>query len=95
MKVLGIQSHPRKLSQLDDHVPGYATTLKPLYDRAVRSRVAYALRSGIKKSSDSIPKFFSESAFLPLGPTDDTVDHVLVASVYHTHGMTLVRPVAG
>jgi hypothetical protein len=92
VRVLGITGTPRRLSQLNDYIPGYAATLKPLYDRAVRSRAAYALRTEIRRSSDRVPNFFSESAFLPLGPNDEAVDHVLIASVYHTNGVTLAKP---
>lgn len=93
LAVLGIKSFPKRLSQLDDYIPGYAATLKPLYDRVVFSRAAYGLRSDVRRASENTSSALSESAFLPVGQTDDAVDHVLVASVYHNHWATLVKRV--
>jgi hypothetical protein len=82
IRALGLVSAHEKLSHLDAIVPGLAATLKPLYDRAVRSRKPYALRSELRKSEEATPFFCSESAFLPLGPSAATVDHVMVVSLY-------------
>lgn len=82
IKAFGLVAAPQKLSQLDAIVPGYAATLKPLYDRAVRSRQPYGLRSEARKSNEATAFFCTESAFLPLGPNASTVDHVMIATFY-------------
>lgn len=81
-KALGLVSAHEKLSSLEAIVPGLAATLKPLYDRAVRSRKPYALRSELRKANEPAAFFCTESAFLPLGPNASTVDHVMVVSLY-------------
>ncbi len=84
IKALGLDQAPARLSELDAVVPGYAATLKPLYDRAVRSRQAYALRSELVRPREATAFFSTESAFLPMGPSDACVDHILVASLYRS-----------
>src|SRR5690242_7197676 len=70
------------LSQMDDFAPGYGAILKTIYDPVVLQRVAFGLRGWISRR-DIEPEFIhSESVFLPLGPDDETVDHILNFSVY-------------
>ena len=73
----------KNLSQMDDHAPGYGAILKPLYDNPVRRGTPLALRGWLSMGTDERAEFvYSESVFLPLGPDDETVDHVLNVSVY-------------
>lgn len=75
----------KNLSQLDEYAPGYGAILKQLYDNPVRRRTPLALRGWLSKGEDSSEFLYSESVFLPLGPNDETVDHVLNFSVYVVH----------
>lgn len=82
IRALGLVSAFERLSHLDAIAPGHTAALKPLYDRAVRTRKPYALRAEIRKSAEARAFFCSENVFLPLGPDASTVDHVLVASLF-------------
>jgi len=82
----GFSMHGKNLSQMDGHAPGYGAILKQLYDYPVRRGTPLALRGWLSMGEDDRAEFvYSESVFLPLGPDDDTVDHVLNFSVYLAH----------
>lgn len=72
----------KKLSQMDEHAPGYGPVLKDLYDNPVRRRGPLAIRGWLSKGEEAFEFVYSESVFLPLGPNDDTVDHVINFAVY-------------
>jgi hypothetical protein len=79
----GFSAQGLTLSQLGIIAPGYETILKSLYDYPVRKGVPLALRGWISRGESEF--IYSESVFLPLGPDDVTVDHVLNFSVYVPH----------
>jgi len=81
----GFSMHGKNLSRMDDHAPGYGAILKELYDYPVRRRAPLALRGWLSMGEEGSEFLYSESAFLPLGPDDETVDHVLNFSVYVSH----------
>ena len=81
----GFSMQGKTLSQMDDYAPGYGAVLKPLYDNPVRRRTPLALRGWLSMGEDGAEFVYSESVFLPLGPDDETVDHVLNFSVYVMH----------
>jgi hypothetical protein len=81
----GFSMHGKNLSDMDKHAPGYGTILKQLYDYPVRKGVPLALRGWLSMGEDGAEFVYSESVFLPLGPNDKTVDHVLNFSVYAMH----------
>jgi hypothetical protein len=75
----------KNLSEVENHAPGYAGILKGLYDYPVRRRTPLALRGWLALGEEGAEFLYSESVFLPLGPNDETVDHVLNFSVYVLH----------
>jgi hypothetical protein len=81
----GFSMHGRLLSELDGFAPGHGEVLKRLYDRPVRRREPFALRGWLERGDAHKQYIFSESVFMPLGPDDDHVDHVLNFSVYTPH----------
>jgi hypothetical protein len=85
----------KNLSQLDDHAPGYGAILKELYDYPVRRRTPLALRGWLAMGEEGTEFLYSESVFLPLGPNDETVDHVLNFSVYVVHPATTLEAASG
>ena len=83
----------KNLTHLDDYAPGYGAILKPLYDSPVRRGTPLALRGWLSIGADGSEFLYSESVFLPLGPNEETVDHVLNFSVYVVHpAKTLEAP---
>jgi hypothetical protein len=81
----GFSLHAKHLSQMDQHAPGYGAILKELYDYPVRHGTPLALRGWLAMGEEASEFLYSESAFMPLGPDDNTVDHVLNFSVYVAH----------
>ncbi len=71
-----------KVSDIDKYSPGYGPVLKSLYDRAVRRREPYAFRGWMERGEKTKEFIYSESLFMPMGPDDATIDHVLNFSVY-------------
>jgi hypothetical protein len=78
----GFSIQGRCLSAMDEYAPGYGKVLKSLYDPVVRNRAPFGLRGWIARGEEDADFIHSESIFLPLGPDDETVDHVLNFSVY-------------
>ena len=60
--------------------PRFAAMLQKLYGQVVATRAPYALRGVMERAGQS--PLASETALLPMGPDDATVDHILVFSVY-------------
>ncbi|HXC54704.1 MAG TPA: PAS domain-containing protein [Rhizomicrobium sp.] len=71
-----------KVSDVDRYSPGYGPVLKSLYDRAVRRRDVYAFRGWMERGDQQKQYIYSESVFMPMGPDEATIDHVLNFSVY-------------
>lgn len=78
----GFNMQGLRVSEVDKVSPGYGTVLKGLYDRAVRKRDAFALRGWMERGDTGKKYIYSESVFMPMGPDETTIDHVLTFSVY-------------
>jgi len=78
----GFSMQGLRVSDVDRFSPGYGPVLKSLYDRAVRKRDVYAFRGWMERGEKHKQYIYSESVFMPLGPDEATVDHVLNFSVY-------------
>jgi len=78
----GFSMQGRRVSEIDTFSPGYSVVLKGLFDRAVRKRDAYAFRGWMESGASEKPLVYSESVFMPMGPDEATIDHVLNFSVY-------------
>ena len=74
-----------KVSDVDRFSPGYSAVLKSLYDRAVRKRDVYAFRGWMERGEKTKQYIYSESLFMPMGPDETTIDHVLNFAVYTPH----------
>ncbi len=81
----GYSMQGRSLSTIDEFSPGYGRVLKWLYDQPVKTRQGFALRGWLLRGETHKQYIHTESVFLPLGPSDDLVDHVLNFSVYIPH----------
>jgi len=78
----GFSMQGLRISDIDKFSPGYGPVLKTLYDRAVRRREAYAFRGWMERGEKRKEYIYSESIFLPMGPDDTVIDHVLNFAVY-------------
>jgi len=72
-----------RISQIDAMSPGYGSALMRAYRSVYKKREPLALRGWIERPGSGNSKItFHESVMLPLGATDDEVDHLIVGSVY-------------
>ena len=78
----GFSMQGLKIGDVDKYSPGYGPVLKSLYDRAVRRRDVYAFRGWMERGESTKRYIYSESVFMPLGPDEATIDHVLNFSSY-------------
>ena len=78
----GFSMQGLRVSDVDKFSPGYGPVLKSLYDYAVRRRGAYAFRGWTERGEKHKKYIYSESVFMPLGPDEATIDHVLNFAVY-------------
>jgi hypothetical protein len=78
----GFSMQGLRVTDVDKFSPGYGSVLKSLYDRAVRRRGVYAFRGWLERGEKHKQYIYSESVFMPLGPDEATIDHVLNFSVY-------------
>ena len=79
----GYSMQGQRVSDIDRHSTGYGQVLKSLYDHAVTSRDAFAFRGWMERGQTTTQYIYSESVFLPMGPDNATIDHVLNFSVYY------------
>lgn len=78
----GFSIQGKRISQIEKHAPGYGAMLKSIYDPVIAQHTAFGLRGWLLKGEKQQQFLHTEAVFLPLGPHDDTVDHVLNFSAY-------------
>jgi hypothetical protein len=75
-----------KLSDVAREHPKFAEGTKMFYDGVRMGRDPFAYRGWIGRDMPDTRYSYHELAFLPLGQTDDAVDHILIAGVYAARG---------
>ena len=78
----GTSFQGKRWSDTDKLSPGYHAAIKSTYDRVVRKGEPVAMRGWIERGGKNSGLVYSEYLFLPLGESDQTVDHILVFAVY-------------
>jgi hypothetical protein len=78
----GFSMQGLRVSDIDRFSPGYGPVLKKLYDRVLRRRDLYAFRGWMERGEKNKQYIYSESIFMPMGPQDGAIDHVLNFAVY-------------
>jgi hypothetical protein len=78
----GFSMQGLRVSDVDRFSPGYGPVLKTLYDRVLRRRTVYAFRGWMERGEKHKQYIYSESIFMPMGPDDRAIDHVLNFAVY-------------
>lgn len=71
-----------RLSQIEAIHPTYGRLTRATYEHVRTTAAPYALRGWVGKDFPKSRFVYYESIFLPLGPGDDDVDHLLVVGVY-------------
>lgn len=78
-----------RLSDLARERPKFAEGLKIFYDGVRMGRSPFAYRGWIGRDMPDTRYSYHEIAFFPLGPSDDAVDHILIAGIYVQRGQPL------
>ncbi len=81
----GVTLQNRKLSDLAYDEPGFGTFVIPQLRKVVAHGEPIALRGKVGRDVTHANFTDSENLLLPLGPDDDTVDHILTFSSYLSH----------
>jgi len=68
-------------AEIEDAVPGYGRALREVYSHLCSVREPLAFRGNNQSPATGRP-FFQETFLLPLGADGETVDHILVVTVY-------------
>lgn len=71
-----------RLRQVEAVDPTYGRMTRATYEHVRTTAEPYALRGWVGKEFPKSRFSYYESIFLPLGPSDDVVDHLLVISAY-------------
>jgi hypothetical protein len=72
----------RRLSEIEEESASFHLFVRPVLSHVVSRRSPLALRGKIGHDARRTHFTHHENALLPLGPSDDKVDHVLVFSNY-------------
>ena len=75
-----------RLSEVGLTHPRFAEGMKIFYEGVRMGRDPFGYRGWIGRDMPDTKFSYHELAFFPLGPGDETVDHVLVAGVYVSRG---------
>lgn len=82
VRAFDIPLQNRTLADLAEEEPGLVAMLRPLLEQCRSSGEPLAVRGRSGRDIFRITFTHHEAVFLPLGPDDATVDHVLVVSSY-------------
>jgi len=74
--------HNRFIRDIELELPSYSFFVRPILTQILRDRLPVAVRGKIGHDAFGTNFTDHENALLPLGPDDDTVDHILVFSYY-------------
>jgi hypothetical protein len=74
--------HQRRLSDIGTNAPAFAERNFKFYRSVVENRAPLAIRTHFGPNSSELRFTNVEAAILPLGPSDDVVDHLLAFTNY-------------
>ena len=72
----------RNWSEVQAVAPDYAAAVKPAYDQTVATAKPHARCGWTVRSERNPEPIYTEAVYLPLGPVERTVDHILVVAAY-------------
>ena len=71
-----------RLTQIREISAEYTDMVRPVYDFVVRDAEPVAVRGWVARGGLKTESIYAECVYLPLGPNEKTVDHILAFSVY-------------
>ena len=78
----GIDFNRMRNSDIERIAPEHGAQMRVLYEHVRNTGQPLAFRGWVGREVKDALFVYHESAFLPLGETGDTVDHILVVSIY-------------
>jgi len=82
VRAYDVQLQNRRLSEIEAELPSFGQFVRPVLLHVAQRRVPIALRGRIGHDAPGTNFTHHENALLPLGSTDDLVDHIIVFSSY-------------
>jgi hypothetical protein len=70
-----------RVSKIEDTAPELGALLRGAYDMVRSTGIPFAVRGRADYGAPGATPLFHETAFLPLGVSDDAVDHLLIVGV--------------
>ena len=78
----------KRLSEVGKPHNAFNAAIRSIYRYVTESAAPIAVRGRVGAGFPNVKFSYCESLFLPLGPTDDVVDHVLLFSTYVARAFT-------
>jgi len=78
----GAQFRDKRLSQIEAVAPEHGKRMRKMYEQVRLSAAPLAIRGWVGREIAATRFVYYESIFLPFADDGETVDHILVASVY-------------
>ena len=78
----GAQFRHKRLTQVEAAAPEHGARMRQLYEHVRTHAEPLALRGWVGREEPDARFVYYESVLLPFAPDGETVDHILVASVY-------------
>jgi len=82
VQAYGFNFQNLRISQIIAVAPEFGNLMYGLYEHVRNTRDPFAVRGWIGKEVPDSKFVYHESVFLPLGEDDETVDHLVIVSVY-------------
>jgi hypothetical protein len=82
LQAFGVSFKGVRLTQIEDVLPGMGRVLRDVYERSRCAGLPFIVRGRVEYDLPGSDMRYHETAFLPLGATDDAVDHLLMVGVH-------------
>ncbi|MBU6298124.1 MAG: PAS domain-containing protein [Alphaproteobacteria bacterium] len=82
VQAYGVPFQGKRLSEVGPQNNAFSASVRGIYRHVVESAAPIAVRGRMGAGFPNVKFAYCESLFLPLGPSDDVVDHILVFSTY-------------
>lgn len=87
----GLAFHGIRVSQIEAAAPDYGRITRATYEHVRNIGEPYCVRGWVGRDMPDSRFSYHESAFLPLGPRDGSVDHLMVISAYVPRDLTFAQ----
>lgn len=82
VRAFGVNLQNRRLSEVEVELPTFRQFVRPVLVHVAKRRMPVAVRGRVGHDAAGTNFTHHENVILPLGPTDDVVDHIIAFSNY-------------